>query len=56
MATPFCSMCGPKFCSMRISQDLRDAAQAEAAAGMEAKSREFREGGAEIYLPAIPNS
>ncbi|HUF11551.1 MAG TPA: phosphomethylpyrimidine synthase ThiC [Longimicrobiales bacterium] len=44
----FCSMCGPKFCSMRISQDLRDAAQAQA--GMEEKSREFRESGGEIYV------
>jgi phosphomethylpyrimidine synthase len=42
----FCSMCGPKFCSMRISQDIRDQA-----AGMAAKSEEFRESGGEIYLP-----
>ncbi|HSJ15553.1 MAG TPA: hypothetical protein VK939_14110 [Longimicrobiales bacterium] len=49
-----CSMCGPKFCSMRISHDLRHAAQAEA--GMREKSREFRESGAEIYLPEIRNS
>ena len=42
-------MCGPKFCSMRISHDLRDAAQAEA--GMQAKSREFRDSGDEIYIP-----
>ena len=41
-------MCGPKFCSMRISHDLRDAAQAEA--GMQEKSREFREHGGELYL------
>ncbi|MEO8478315.1 MAG: phosphomethylpyrimidine synthase ThiC [Gemmatimonadota bacterium] len=46
----FCSMCGPKFCSMRISQDIRDAARAaEAEAGMAAKSAEFREQGSEIY-------
>jgi phosphomethylpyrimidine synthase len=51
----FCSMCGPKFCSMRISQDIRDAAQAEAEAGMQEKSREFREAGSEIYLPTIAN-
>ncbi len=47
----FCSMCGPKFCSMRISQDIRDSAKAmEAEAGMAAKSREFVEGGSEIYV------
>ena len=44
----FCSMCGPKFCSMRISQDIRDAALAEA--GMADKAREFRDRGSEIYL------
>jgi len=42
----FCSMCGPKFCSMRISQDIRDAARA----GMAEKSAEFRAKGSEIYL------
>ena len=41
-------MCGPKFCSMRISQDLRDAAQAQA--GMQEKAREFRVSGGEIYV------
>ncbi len=46
----FCSMCGPKFCSMKISQDIR--ADAERMAGMEAKSAEFMEGGAAIYVPA----
>jgi phosphomethylpyrimidine synthase len=54
----FCSMCGPKFCSMKITQDVRDyaAAQAAAEAGMAEKSVEFREKGAEIYLPepAVP--
>ncbi len=44
----FCSMCGPKFCSMKISQDIRDAAMAQQ--GMEEKSAEFRERGGEIYL------
>jgi phosphomethylpyrimidine synthase len=39
----FCSMCGPKFCSMRITQDIRDA--------MADKSREFAENGSQIYLP-----
>ncbi len=46
----FCSMCGPKFCSMRISQDIRDAAQT----GMAEKAREFREAGGEIYVPGAP--
>jgi phosphomethylpyrimidine synthase len=46
----FCSMCGPKFCSMRISQDLRE--EAQRIAGMDAKSKEFAEKGKEIYLPA----
>jgi phosphomethylpyrimidine synthase len=41
----FCSMCGPKFCSMKISQEVRDYAQS----GMAEKSREFIEQGAEIY-------
>jgi phosphomethylpyrimidine synthase len=47
----FCSMCGPKFCSMKISQDIRDAARAqnEVAAGMEAMSEKFKAGGGEIY-------
>jgi phosphomethylpyrimidine synthase len=56
----FCSMCGPKFCSMKITQDVRDYAAKleEAEVGMEEKSREFREKGSEIYLeeevPAAP--
>jgi phosphomethylpyrimidine synthase len=41
----FCSMCGPKFCSMKISQEVRDYAQS----GMAEKSAEFRAAGAEIY-------
>jgi phosphomethylpyrimidine synthase len=41
----FCSMCGPKFCSMKITQDVRDYA-----AEMAAKSAEFRERGGEIYV------
>ncbi|MGB3423226.1 MAG: phosphomethylpyrimidine synthase ThiC [Castellaniella sp.] len=55
----FCSMCGPKFCSMKISQDVRDYAKEngldEAAAlarGMAAKSAEFISQGAEIYQKA----
>lgn len=43
----FCSMCGPKFCSMRISHDIRAEAQKE---GMEKMAEKFREGG-ELYLP-----
>ena len=43
----FCSMCGPHFCSMKITQDVRDAAAAEE--GMKEKAKEFREGGGEIY-------
>jgi phosphomethylpyrimidine synthase len=46
----FCSMCGPKFCSMKITQDLR--ADAERLAGLEAKSAEFRESGGSLYVPA----
>jgi phosphomethylpyrimidine synthase len=52
----FCSMCGPHFCSMKITQDVRDFAAkhgvSEADAlkkGMEVKSIEFVKGGAEIY-------
>jgi phosphomethylpyrimidine synthase len=48
----FCSMCGPKFCSMKISQDIRDAAQV----GMSEKAREFREAGSEIYVKEIASS
>ncbi len=44
----FCSMCGPKFCSMKISQEIRD--MDEAKAGMEEMSRKFKEAGSEIYL------
>ncbi|MGN6480128.1 phosphomethylpyrimidine synthase ThiC [Luteibacter sp.] len=43
----FCSMCGPKFCSMKITQDVRDYA-----AGMDAKAAEFRERGGEVYTKA----
>jgi len=59
----FCSMCGPHFCSMKISQDVRDYAAAKgvdekaalvevAKAGMEEKSIEFKKKGAEIYHKA----
>jgi len=46
----FCSMCGPKFCSMQITRDLRK--EAEAMAGMEAKSKEFLETGGKLYVDA----
>ncbi|QAU24132.1 phosphomethylpyrimidine synthase ThiC [Dyella sp. M7H15-1] len=55
----FCSMCGPKFCSMKITQDVRDYAAEhgvdEAAAldeGMAEKAAEFRAQGAEVYHKA----
>jgi phosphomethylpyrimidine synthase len=55
-AAHFCSMCGPQFCSMKITQDVRDYAQqqgvsAEAAlqAGMTEKSEEFKKAGGELY-------
>jgi phosphomethylpyrimidine synthase len=55
----FCSMCGPHFCSMKISQDVRDFAAKEGLSeqealekGMEAKSVEFVEQGAEVYRKA----
>ena len=49
----FCSMCGPKFCSMRISHDVRAyAEQQEIELGMKQKSEEFLAGGAEIYRAA----
>jgi phosphomethylpyrimidine synthase len=46
----FCSMCGPKFCSMKITQDLR--AEAAAMSGMAEKSREFLEQGGKLYIDA----
>jgi phosphomethylpyrimidine synthase len=49
----FCSMCGPHFCSMRISQDVRDyAASLEIEQGMRDKAQEFKEAGGELYVPA----
>ncbi len=55
----FCSMCGPHFCSMKITQDVRDYAaaqgvdeQAALAKGMEQKAVEFVEKGAQIYSKA----
>ncbi len=54
----FCSMCGPKFCSMKISQEVRNldetqkAAISEAQQGMEKKAQEFRQQGGDIYHKA----
>ncbi|KPU96865.1 thiamine biosynthesis protein ThiC [Variovorax paradoxus] len=54
----FCSMCGPKFCSMKITQEVREYAAAKGVAealavekGMEEKSKEFVAGGGEMYIP-----
>jgi phosphomethylpyrimidine synthase len=44
----FCSMCGPKFCSMRISHEVRAEARS---AGMAEMSARFRAGGGELYVP-----
>lgn len=53
----FCSMCGPKFCSMKISQEVRDYAakkeiddQKALEKGMQEKAEEFKEKGSEVYL------
>ncbi len=58
----FCSMCGPKFCSMRISQDVRDYAAAQGTdlssaveIGLKEKAAEFREGGASLYREPQPS-
>jgi len=45
----FCSMCGPHFCSMKLTQDVREMSP-EVAEGMAEKAKEFREKGGEIYL------
>jgi phosphomethylpyrimidine synthase len=56
----FCSMCGPKFCSMRISADVREYAAKQGMteeqaleAGMAEKSAEFAEAGGKVYLPVV---
>ena len=55
----FCSMCGPHFCSMKISEEVRQFAAREGVSeeqalekGMEEKSKEFKEKGAEVYQKA----
>ncbi|WP_324828526.1 phosphomethylpyrimidine synthase ThiC [Qipengyuania zhejiangensis] len=63
----FCSMCGPKFCSMKITQEVRDfaakqnsdsylaatAPSEKAEEGMEEMAEKYREGG-DLYMPAAP--
>ncbi|MBI3744392.1 MAG: phosphomethylpyrimidine synthase ThiC, partial [Chloroflexi bacterium] len=56
-AAHFCSMCGPKFCSMRITQDVREYAKKLGLddkkaihAGLEEKAKEFREAGGDVYV------
>ena len=54
----FCSMCGPHFCSMKITQDIRDYAQENGFKdikiavdfGLDEKSQEFKDSGNEIYI------
>ena len=55
----FCSMCGPHFCSMKITEDVRKYAAEQGMSdeqalqsGMERKSRDFADGGAELYAKA----
>jgi phosphomethylpyrimidine synthase len=48
----FCSMCGPKFCSMKISHDIRD--QAERDAGLAAQAAHFKDSGSRLYQPQTP--
>jgi phosphomethylpyrimidine synthase len=55
----FCSMCGPKFCSMKITEDIRQFAREQGLAeddaidaGMEQMADEFRDKGSEIYVDA----
>lgn len=57
----FCSMCGPKFCSMKITQEVREFAAAQGVSedaalqqGMAQKADEFRRAGGEIYIPITP--
>jgi phosphomethylpyrimidine synthase len=52
----FCSMCGPKFCSMKISQDIRAAASAQndVAEGLAGMAQKFRDGGGEIQVKVDP--
>ncbi len=56
----FCSMCGPHFCSMKITQDVRDYAKAQGVQeeealkrGMNQKAKEFKDHGLNIYSPSV---
>ncbi|ENN91498.1 phosphomethylpyrimidine synthase ThiC [Bartonella schoenbuchensis] len=53
--THFCSMCGPKFCSMRISHDIRDAVETKKVKdeGMVAMAEQYRKNG-DLYIEAVP--
>jgi len=46
----FCSMCGPKFCSMKITEEIREKYGSGGQDGMAEKAREFAERGGEVYL------
>lgn len=48
----FCSMCGPKFCSMKISQEVRDHASKQAQQGMQDMAERFNQHGANLYVDA----
>jgi phosphomethylpyrimidine synthase len=61
----FCSMCGPKFCSMQITKEIREAARGQnetapavdpAAEGMAAMARKFRDAGGDIYVREDPTT
>ncbi|QXZ11271.1 phosphomethylpyrimidine synthase ThiC [Comamonas sp. Y33R10-2] len=59
----FCSMCGPKFCSMKITQEVREFAAAKGlaedqalAVGMQAKAGEFNKAGGDFYIPIVTAS
>ena len=59
----FCSMCGPKFCSMKITQEVREFAALRGLtetqaldAGMASKSSEFKAAGGELYIPIVPQA
>ena len=56
----FCSMCGPKFCSMKITQEVREYAknlgvtdEQALSEGMQSMSETFKKAGSEIYIPIV---
>ena len=58
----FCSMCGPKFCSMKITQEVREFAASQGIApaealtqGLQDKAAEFQKGGRRLYIPLTPH-